>query len=135
MNLDDDDTVDELPARPRKIIPAADRELLELAARALGAQFEEVDGEGYGNLFFEDGSVVYSWNSLMFSGDAFELGVELGIQTTPGTYLDQTATAYTPYGVEAKEPVSYAQDMVSATRRAITRAAAELGRAILQQNS
>lgn len=46
MNLDDDDGVDELPAAPCRQIPDADRQLLELAARALGAvQVEEVDGE------------------------------------------------------------------------------------------
>ena len=37
MNLDDYDTVDELPAPPRSRIPEADRQLLELAARAIAA--------------------------------------------------------------------------------------------------
>lgn len=70
--------VDELPAPPRIDIPEADRELLELAARAMGAvRFEEIDGEGYGNLHFPDGSVNHAWNPLKFEGDAFDLAVRL----------------------------------------------------------
>lgn len=128
MDLDhDDDTVDELPARPRKSIPAADRQLLDLAARALGARFEEVDGEGYGNLHFEDGSVVHAWNSLQFSGDALELAVRLHILVDPdgAQYAIATAT-----GKRSSVLVDEAHngDPLNATRRVITRAAAEIGK-------
>lgn len=37
MDLDDQDPFNELPARPRETILDANRELLELAALALGA--------------------------------------------------------------------------------------------------
>lgn len=37
MDLDDQDPLNELPARPRETILDANRELLELAALALGA--------------------------------------------------------------------------------------------------
>lgn len=113
MNLDDDTyEVDELPAPARKEIPAADRELLELAARALGAGFEEVDGEGYGNLHFADGSVVHAWNSLEFSGDTFDLAVELDIL------------------VGACLRVNLIGDKHANARRAVTRAAAEIGKSM-----
>lgn len=124
---DDEDTVDELPAPPRKDIPAADRELLELAARAIGAEFEEVDGEGYGNLHFPDGSVVHAWNPLQFYGDTFELAVKLGFMEI----------AFFPSGIEPGVTVNdegicchekYGSNAAAATARAITRAAAELGK-------
>lgn len=118
------DDLDELPAPPRKEIPAADRELLELAARAIGAQFEEVDGEGYGNLHFEDGSTVYSWNSLQFSGDALELAVQLRLEIRPD------ADKVTAAGNGVWEEVQAGGDRLSATRLAIVRAAAEIGKAI-----
>lgn len=93
MNDDHFEYLDELPAPPRKDIPAADRELLELAARALGAvRFEEVDGEGYANLYFEDGSIVYSWNPLQFSGDTFELAVKLSLLGESTTYQHHLTT-------------------------------------------
>lgn len=121
---DDEDTVDELPAPPRKDIPAADRELLELAARALGARFEEVDGEGYGNLHFEDGSVIYAWNSLQFSGDAFELAVRLTLHVLPGRRTVVVESA------DHMVNENRGDDPLAATRRAVTRAAAEIGKKI-----
>jgi hypothetical protein len=52
--------------------------LLERAALAIGpARLDVVDGEGYVNLHFADGSIVHSWNPLMFSGDALDLAVRL----------------------------------------------------------
>lgn len=129
MNDDDFDYVDELPAPPRKDIPAADRELLELAARALGARFEEVDGEGYGNLHFEDGSGVNAWNPLQFSGDALELAVRLVIsvwrRAPDDDYVDAHAAGAKHGCIERLEP-----DPTAATRRAVVRAAAEIGKAM-----
>lgn len=123
---DDEDTVDELPAPPRKDISPADRELLELAARALDAEFREVEGEGYGNLHYPDGSVVYSWNSLAFSGDALELAVRMRILVDPDGEQCAIATATGKgNGVLVDEP--HNGDALAATRRAITRAAAEVG--------
>jgi hypothetical protein len=124
---EDDDTVDELPAPPRKDIPEADVELLVMAARAMNADFEEVDGEGYGTLHFPDGTVAHGWNALQFSDDAFELAVNLQMQ------IDYTARGHRATGdvlvacgpniqiVESKKG-----DVSAATRRAIVRAAAEI---------
>jgi hypothetical protein len=118
MNLDDEDTVDELPARPHKTIPAADRELLELAARALGAvRVEDVEGENWLNLHFEDGSTWYGWNPLLFYGDTFELAVKLKL----GPVADEV------WAITGSSISEYERDPVAATARAVVRAAAEIG--------
>jgi hypothetical protein len=117
MNDNDFDDLDELPAPPRKDIAEADRELLELAARAIGSRFEEVDGEGYGNLHFEDGSVVYSWNPLQFSGDTFELAVRLGMLDENATFQHHLATEQSRGG-----------DPLAAAKRAVVLTAAGIGK-------
>ena len=116
------DDLDELPPTPRFDIPAADLVLLERAARAIGAvRVEVVDGEGYVNLHFADGSVVHSWNSLMFSGDAFDLAVRLRLEVR---IHEQDTTAMTADLKLANEP--HGDDAGAATRRAITRVAGEI---------
>lgn len=121
MNNEIYDDLDELPAPPRKDIPEADRELLELAARALGAiRVETVEGENWVNLHFADGTVVYGWNSLAFSGDAFELGVKLKLfDEHPG---------FSYMLAEELGPTEEGRDPIIATRRAATRAAAEINK-------
>ena len=116
------DDLDELPAAPRVDIPEADLALLERAARAIGAvRVEVVDGEGYVNLHFADGSIVHSWNSLMFSGDAFDLAVRLRLEV----YIhEKDTTAMTADLKLANE--QHGHDAGAATRRAITRVAGEI---------
>jgi len=115
------DDLDELPAPQRVDIPAADLVLLERAARAIGAErVEVVNGEGYVNLHFADGSVVHSWNPLVFSGDALDLLVRLRLQV----YVQEQATLVMNADQEwASE--QHRDDAGAATRRAITRAAGE----------
>ena len=116
------DDLDELPAPPRVDIPVADLALLERAARAIGAvHVEVVDGAGYVNLHFPDGSVVYSWNSLMFSGDAFDLAVRLQLEVRIHAH---DTTAMTADLKLANEP--HGDDAGAATRRAITRVASDI---------
>jgi len=114
--------LEELPERPRVAISEVDLALLERAARAIGAvRVEVVDGEGYVNLHFADGSVVHSWNSLMFSGDAFDLAVRLRLEV----YIhEKDTTAMTANLKLANEP--HGDDAGAATRRAITRVAGEI---------
>lgn len=132
MNLDGIDEVDEFPAAPRKVIPPADLELLTLAARALGARFEEVDGEGYGNLQFADGPVQHAWNPLLFSGDALELAVKLDLWFGPAfANIERTklmCARHRKLDVEVYERAE--DDDMAAARRAVTRAAAEIGKAM-----
>jgi hypothetical protein len=123
------DDLDELPAPPRRDIPDADRELLELAARAIGAvRFEEVEGEQWVNLHFADGSVVYGWNPLVHSDDTLNLAVSISACVVVdndmrwcGVHLNGNRGKYDL--VEQFE-----NDAAAATRRAVTRAAAEIGK-------
>lgn len=117
MNDEVHDDLDELPAAPRIDIPAADRELLELAARALGAVFEEVDGEGYGNLHFQDGSSLVGWNPLLFGGDTFELAVTLDLLSDNATFQHHLATERSRGG-----------DPLAAAKRAVVLTAAATGK-------
>jgi hypothetical protein len=99
-----------------------DRELLELAAKAAGIALENVPMMGAG-LLLEKGGV---WNPIADDGDALRLAVKLGlfIQINSGS-----ATAWKWRGENWYEQASdNADDMSAATRRAITRAAAEIGR-------
>lgn len=125
MSIDETyDDLDELPPRPRQTIPAADRELLHLAARAIGAvRVDDIDGEQWLNLHFADGTVTHGWNALLFYSDTFELAVRLRLDISSEhdqvTVLDQR----TPLACEL-----YGEDAVSATARAVVRAAAEIGK-------
>lgn len=133
MDLDDLDTVDELPARPRRTIPEADRELLELAARALGAvHVEDVDGEEWLILHFADRSIRHGWNSLIHSDDTVDLIVQLGLAVTV-LIEDGYALARPSRELEGFEGRSYEEltpNPHDATRRAVTRAAAEIGKTL-----
>jgi len=55
-----------------------DRELLEMAAKAAGAEFEVSDEDGV-YLHQPIGGVAGFWNPLTDDGDAFRLAVKLGI--------------------------------------------------------
>jgi hypothetical protein len=124
MGNDIYDDLDELPAPPRIDIPTADLVLLERAARAIGSErVEVVDGEGYVNLHFADGSVVHSWNSLMFSGDALDLAVKRRLEI----YIYEQDTCVVSEN-SASISEQHGADAGAATRRAITRAAAEVGK-------
>ena len=118
------DDLDELPAPPRVDIPAPDLVLLERAAKAIGAvRVEVIDGEGYVNLHFSDGSVVHSWNSLMFSGDALELAVKLNINVLRFDTMTTAQPLFATWACNERDD----GDALAATRRAITRAASEIG--------
>jgi hypothetical protein len=112
-----DDDADELPAPPRKDIAPADRELLELAARALGAvRTEEVDGEGYLNLHFDDTPTMFGWNPLLFGDDTFVLAARLDLlrnNVRVEHYLSLEEKSGTP--------------PLIASKRAVVLAAAEIG--------
>lgn len=113
------DDLDKLPAQPRVDIPEVDLALLERAARAIGAvRVEVVDGEGYVNVHFADGSVVHSWNPLIFGGDALDLLVRRRLQV----YVHEQATLAMNADQEWVSE-QHGDDAGAATRRAITRAA------------
>lgn len=100
----------------------SDREILELAAKAAG-----IDLVWHGNTdpwcFAEIGPGI-KWNPLADDGDALRLAVKLqmGLDTALGQSLA------IPLG--SKDCVEqHADDPLAATRRAIVRAAAEIGKA------
>jgi hypothetical protein len=112
---------------PSNGIPADDLELLTLAARAIGAQVEIVEGEDWVNLHFADGKIIYAWNSLRHSSDAFELLVALRLDFVHG--LDEVAV--NDQHVVLVNYVEYGPDPDADARRAVTRAAAEIGKAMV----
>ncbi|MCS0709488.1 hypothetical protein ACFOY5_10620 [Massilia aurea] len=122
MDNEIDGDMEELPGQPRVDVPESDLILLQRAAHAIGAvRFEVVVGEGYVNLHFADGSVIHSWNPLMFNGDALDLAVRLRLEI----YIHEHDTsAMTSDRKLANEP--HGGDAGAATRRAITRVAGEI---------
>ena len=121
-----------------------DRELLELAAKAAGHKInenamrwrEEVIPPEKCSLWIDGGSTA--WNPLTDDGDAFRLAVKLRIDLLADGFDIQAPTveAIANTGKEV-EPFAIEEldcgDPYTATRRAITRAAAEIGKAMPEQ--
>ena len=101
-----------------------DRELLELAAKAAGIEivpctchyeqwpFKYAEGQGKSG----------HWNPLHDDGDALRLAMHLGFTVEPGRCW------HSPYGPAFGEDVLDGE--LKSTRRAIVRAAAEIGRSM-----
>ena len=104
-----------------------DRELLELAAKAAGIELTWDCTDRIGEPWTVIKGVVCAyWNPLTDDGDALRLAVKLGLFIQINT---ASATAWKWRGENWFEQASdYADDMNATTRRAITRAAAEIGR-------
>ena len=99
-----------------------DRELLELAAKAAGYEVLDWCGERYTTT---DGDRLFSWNPLADDGDALRLAVKLKIDTLHRREVWATIAGK---GLQLSE--AFDEDPNAATRRAIVRAAAEIGRAM-----
>jgi hypothetical protein len=106
-----------------------DRELLEFAAKAAGIAYIK-PAEGYdGRLGLAAGDNpmrTYTWNPLADDGDALRLAVKLRIgigdrETAITAFRRQSMSIGSVYVEEFGDPIA-------ATRLAITRAAAEIGR-------
>ena len=94
----------------------SDRELLELAAKAAGLSLSRCDDA----VWCDEREDFFGWNPLTDGGDALRLAVKLGDRDGQVTFLIDTKHDGDPY---------------AATRRAIVRAAAEIGRRIAQQTA
>lgn len=117
-----------------------DRELLELAAKAAGLEIikhsqEDRDKAGYGHvgLYVKDQNSIYAstgWNPLANDDDALRLAVSCYMTICADGVA--TVSACIGYGhdrVMVTQAVSECgNDKVIATRRAIVRAAAEIGK-------
>ena len=121
-----------------------DREMLELAARAAGIKGKVINAEGLGAWIPMPGASSAVWNPLDDDGDALRLVVKLGLHITQypiydepkhsaiakksARLLDDTCVDMC-VGIEV-----YGSDPYAATRRAIVRAAAEIGRQMEESN-
>ena len=122
-----------------------DREMLELAARAAGLkEFTEINGRFAVRTRFTGMQDWSPWNPLTDDGDALRLAVKLGLHVMQypiydepkhsaiakksARLLDDTCVDMC-VGIEV-----YGSDPYAATRRAITRAAAEIGRQMEESN-
>lgn len=107
-----------------------DRELLELAARAAG-----IDPVLAEPINFSTG-VEYYWNPRDDDGDALRLAVKLniGIRSHGPDHWQQPSTSVALYDVGehggGRVTVEHGADPEFATRRAIVRAAAEIGKSM-----
>ena len=97
-----------------------DKELLELAAKAAGYTITENSFDVNGEPWFWCDELAENWNPLTNDGDALRLAVKLGIDIGEalGWYYNND------------EDDEYQKDPYATTRRAIVRAAAEIGEAL-----
>ncbi|MGG4580301.1 hypothetical protein [Alcaligenes sp. Me129] len=105
-----------------------DKELIKLAAKAVGIIHPGGEHSVYNDGRVWDCKELRWWNPLADDGDALRLAIKLGINVSFGSPEDGAVIAFDFTGrfkdcEEQGEPVP-------ATRRAIVRAAAEIGRSI-----
>jgi hypothetical protein len=100
----------------------SDRELLELAAKAAGIRIN--------HWIYDDGPAVLEvggiWNPLDCGDDALRLAVKLGL--TVAQLMTSREVLVNDYDETVLVSEFHEADPLAATRRAITRAAAEIGR-------
>ena len=102
-----------------------DRELLELAAKAAG----KVGGDWVGNDAYLDG-VLSQWSPLTNDGDAFRLAMKLNLDVRFDWHDNEPVVFVGGQWDDAPEAVfeAFERRPDMAARRAIVRAAAEIGR-------
>lgn len=108
-----------------------DKELLELAAKAADYGFtykRQISDETHE--WVSDDGLFWQWNPLMDDGQALRLAVKCKLTTcTDGEATVSSHEAYRgSQGVFITQRVSECEDKYAATRRAIVRAAAEIGK-------
>lgn len=111
---------------------STDRELLEMAAKAAGYPIHSdawAVGAGGGEPKLYMGSHGPVWNPLTDDGDALRLAVKLGIDVNQRFVGGRRAEALAPAG-EIQDEWFEDSDPQAATRRAIVRAAAQIGRSM-----
>lgn len=113
-----------------------DVEMLELAAKAIGLQ-GYVEGTTIGGgACLVNRSDIIAWRPLQDDGDALRLAVKLGIRCESDIltlYFGGTQSEFFfnhGHAVEKSFMVDHSGDPYTATRRAIVRAAAEIGKAM-----
>jgi hypothetical protein len=106
-----------------------DRELLEMAAKAAGwASWDWLAGDEFLNVYDADG-VHEMFNPLTDDGDALRLAVKLRLDICRLHEKHEAVCVWLDHaGDFIEEP--HGSDPYAATRRAIVRAAAEIGKAM-----
>jgi len=97
-----------------------DREMLELAAKAVGVEFYI----GINGLSYKEGSITH-WNPLTVAGDAFHLMSKLKLDIS---YSGNWVFVSNDSGDLSSEQCN--DDSSGATRLAIVKAAAEIGKSL-----
>lgn len=97
-----------------------DKELLELAAKAVGIDLSDATFDAWGDV------IQSKWNPLIDDGEALRLAVTLKLEL--GFPREAIVWSFGRKGEVCSE--NYSKDLYSATRRAIVRAAAEIGKAM-----
>lgn len=112
-----------------------DKELLELAAKAAGFEFDpditDAWGRLYGSFKGDPKRKRYAWNPLSFDDDALRLAVKIGQLDYLGIEIQTglvQVDALKPFENCQYEEFKSNEDPYAATRRAIVRAAAEIGK-------
>lgn len=103
-----------------------DRELLELAAKAAGIPLNEFGDCENGDYWIDEKGTY--WNPLDDDGDAFRLAVKLGFAVSVEFQVGSTVVLWGPPTGVIRE--QHGDDPCAATRMAIVRAAAEIGKEI-----
>lgn len=106
-----------------------DRELLELAAKAAGYTTNGEYLVDRGLWVMQHKPCWGYWNPLIDDGDALRLAVDLDMEVNLNRVDEMTIVCF---GYFARESVKeeHNEDPYAATRRAIVRAAAEIGKAL-----
>jgi hypothetical protein len=112
----------------------SDRKLLELAAKAAGIKGHFVEkcpeaGHPIYSCGISRGAVTPLWNPLTDDGDALRLAVKLGIDIMVDRENGSTCTSFM-FGEAGLNTFENWPPEMAATRRAIVRAAAQIGGAI-----
>ncbi len=113
----------------------SDKELLELAAKAAGIEAKwEIDPNFkqerlYLHVYYDSHNMMtgFEWNPLLDDTDAFRLAVKLKLCFGPN-FDGDLAVCFGDDGNNMTEP--FGNNPYAATRRAIVRAAAEIGKAM-----
>jgi len=107
-----------------------DKELLEMAAKAAGYVshgYGELCG-GSPSLYLQEADFTGIWSPLTDDGDALRLAVKLGLGIS--ITLSNKRTDVVTFNGPITSVIEAHGDPYAATRRAITRAAAEIGKAM-----
>lgn len=107
-----------------------DQRMLELAAKAAGMQWSTSSLITHDGLWITYPSVIPHWNPLTDDGDALRLVVAIGFSDEEGVSIfladKEDPTVVVRKGGKAGAMELAENDPCAATRRAITRAAAEI---------